>query len=92
MRLVTLPARRYAAFVSGSEGGESEQGAVNAKLVSLLKGYERKILEIVDEVEGLGREDGGGKFSEEQKRVLRERWAQIRGIVNAAVRAFGGEV
>lgn len=53
LRLLTLPHRRYAAFVSGSDDGSAEQHVVNAYLANLLKKYSRQIMEKVEEVEGL---------------------------------------
>jgi hypothetical protein len=91
LRLLTLPHRRYAAFVSGSDDGTPEQGIVNKYLANLLKKCERQIMDKVEEVEGLEvGSDGDGTVSKEQKDVLMRRWVQIRELVNGAVGALEG--
>lgn len=88
LRLLTLPARRYSAFVSGTDDGTAaEQGIVNAYLANLLKKYARQVMETLEEVEELEVE---GPKMKEQKDMLLRRWRQIKEIVNDAVRALGG--
>jgi hypothetical protein len=53
LRLLALPHRRYAAFVSGSDDGSGEQVMVDAYLANLLKKYERQIMDKLEEVEAL---------------------------------------
>lgn len=81
LRLLTLPARRYNAFISGDEG-LAEQRVVDKYLVDLLKGYQREVMERLEEVDGLDEGD--------QRDVLRRRWEQIRGIVGAVVDSLEG--
>lgn len=86
LRLLTLPERRYAAFVSGTDEGPADQARVNEYLVGLLVEYERQIMDILEEVEGLV---VGGEVKPEQKSVLLLRWRQIRDMVRTAVQSLG---
>ncbi|KAF2643131.1 SET domain-containing protein [Massarina eburnea CBS 473.64] len=83
LRLLTLPGRRYSAFISGTDEGLADQGRVNEYLVSLLIKYSRQIMEIREEVEAL-------KGYKDQKDTLLKRWKQIDVIVKAAVKELGG--
>lgn len=84
LRLLTLPHRRYAAFVSGTDDSAADQARVDAYLLGLLVKYERQVMEILEEVEGLD------ETASEQKDVLGRRWRQIRRIVRGAVGTLGG--
>lgn len=53
IRLLTVPERRYAAFVSGTDDGAKEQGRVDAYAIELLEKYEREIGEKMEQVEEL---------------------------------------
>ncbi|KAF1995788.1 SET domain-containing protein [Amniculicola lignicola CBS 123094] len=53
LRLLCLPNRRYAAFVSGTDDGSNEQGKINAYLLGLLKQYSRQVMDVLEEVEAL---------------------------------------
>jgi hypothetical protein len=87
LRLLVLPERRYSAFVGGTdEGSRVEQGKVDAYLVGLLVEYERKIMEVVEEVEGYDVE--GDERKTEQRDMLVRRWKQIGDIVREAVRVL----
>ncbi|CAI6335788.1 unnamed protein product [Periconia digitata] len=81
-RLLTLPERRYSAFVGGTDEGSADQGKVDAFLVGLLVEFEREIIEILDEVEGQG----------EKAEVLVRRWKQVQGIVRRGVKRLSGEI
>jgi hypothetical protein len=48
-----LPARRYTAFISGTDEGETEQSIINAYLLNLLMKYSRQIMETLEDVEAL---------------------------------------
>jgi hypothetical protein len=85
LRLVTLPERRYTAFISGTNEGAADQGKVNQLLISLLVKYTRQIMQILEEVHLLKGEEHG-----EQKDVLTRRWKQIDRIVKGAIEALGG--
>ncbi|KAF1958636.1 SET domain-containing protein [Byssothecium circinans] len=84
LRLLTLPERRYAAFINGSDEGLVDQPRVNDYLISLLTKYSRQIMEILEEVDGLKSPYG------EQKDTLKRRWKQIDVIVKDAVKMLGG--
>ncbi|KAF2877097.1 hypothetical protein BDV95DRAFT_534519 [Massariosphaeria phaeospora] len=73
LRLVTLPSRRYAAFVSGSDEGATDQARVNAYLVELLVKYARQIGDILEEVEGLKVEGEGDEEAGVQTRSKKAR-------------------
>ncbi|KAF2275023.1 SET domain-containing protein [Westerdykella ornata] len=97
LRLLTLPARRYAAFVSGAdEGTEAEQQVVDRYLCDVLKKYQRRIGDVKEEVEALDVDvdakprDADERPRAEQKETLLRRWTQIQRIVNAAVDDLGG--
>ena len=85
VRLLTLPARRYTAFVSGTDEGAGDQGKVNEYVINLLVKYERQIIEILDEVEELKVGEG---VKSGQKDTLLRRWKQVRQIVKAALDAL----
>ncbi|KAF2797743.1 SET domain-containing protein [Melanomma pulvis-pyrius CBS 109.77] len=59
LRLLSLPSRRYSAFVSGTDEGAVEQPKIDKYLLELLEGYARQIMETLEEVEGLAVEDLG---------------------------------
>ncbi|PVI06502.1 SET domain-containing protein [Periconia macrospinosa] len=82
VRLLTLPERRYSAFVGGTDEGGADQARVDRFLVEALVKYEREVMRVLEEVEGL--EGYAGE-------VLTRRWKQIGGIVRRAVKALGGE-
>jgi len=91
LRLLTLPERRYTAFVGGTdEGVGPDQQKVDRYLAGLLVKYERQIMEIVEEVEGVDVEGEEGVKRKEQKDVLWRRWKQIGDIVRGAVKALDG--
>lgn len=85
VRLLTLPPRRYTAFVSGTDEGLGDQGTVNEYIIRLLVRYERQIMDIIDEVEGFVI---GEEAEMEQKDTLRRRWRQIQNIVKTGVFAL----
>jgi hypothetical protein len=86
LRLLTLPDRRYTAFVSGTdEGAGPDQAKVDRYLAGLLVKYERQIME---EVEGIDVKSNGARA--DQKDVLLRRWKQIGDIVRGAVSTYGG--
>lgn len=85
IRLLTLPSRRYSAFVSGTDEGVGDQSKVNDYVAGLLVKYERQIMDILDEVEGL-RVDRQVKSG--QKDTLLRRWRQVRHIVNMGISAL----
>jgi hypothetical protein len=88
LRLLTLPERRYTAFVGGTDEGAVEQEKVDRYLLGLLVKYERKVMQVLEEVEGLGVE--GDDVRREQRDVLGRRWKQIGRIVRGAVEKLGG--
>ncbi|KAF2679448.1 SET domain-containing protein [Lentithecium fluviatile CBS 122367] len=88
LRLLTLPERRYTAFISGTDEGASDQAKVNDYLIGLLVKYERQIMGILEEVEGIEAEPKSKWV--EQKNVLLRRWKQIERIVKGAVVVLGG--
>ena len=82
IRLLTLPSRRYTAFISGTDEGAGDQGKVNEYIIGLLVKYERQIMEILEEVEDLKIDD---EVKSGQKDTLLRRWKQIRHIVKTGV-------
>lgn len=87
VRLLVLPARRYTAFVSGTDEGVGDQGRVDEFVKGVLVRYEREVMEKVDEVEGL---EVGERVRAGQKDMLLRRWKQIWGIMKAGLEALGG--
>lgn len=92
LRLLVLDAKRYAAFVSGDDDGARDQPRLNAYLAGVLTKYSRKIVDVVEEVEGLELEGDRKKVEQEvvegQRETLVMRWKQIREIVNSAIRCL----
>ena len=102
LRLQTLPARRYHAFVSGADDGLSDQKRIDIKCRQLLDEYAREVIHTKDVVDGLMVKDGfeigvdkerptketmeEGSAKAEQKDILARRWTQVRNIVNACSR------
>lgn len=82
VRLLTLPSRRYTSFVSGTDEGAGDQGKVNEYVIALLVKYERQIMEIMEEVEGLRT---GEDVTMGQHDTLLRRWKQIRTIVKTGI-------
>ncbi|KAF2440793.1 SET domain-containing protein [Karstenula rhodostoma CBS 690.94] len=82
VRLLTLPSRRYTAFVSGTDEGAGDQGKVNEYVIALLVKYERQIMEIMDEVEGLRT---GADVTTGQHNTLLRRWKQVQAIVKTGI-------
>ncbi|KAF9735393.1 hypothetical protein PMIN06_002621 [Paraphaeosphaeria minitans] len=82
VRLLTLPSRRYTAFVSGTDEGTGDQGKVNEYVIGLLVKYKRQIMEIVEEVDGL---KTGVDVTTGQKDALLRRWKQVRAIVKTGI-------
>jgi hypothetical protein len=110
LRLLVLDSKRYSAFVGGDDDGDREQARLNGFLVGVLTKYSREVMEILDEVEGVevveeeegkGKEDGKKEKSSksegdvptrrEHKDVLVRRWKQIRDLVNTAIEELGRE-
>lgn len=85
VRLLTLPSRRYTAFVSGTDEGAGDQGKVNEYVIGLLVKYEREIMGIIEEVENLKTDD---RIKSAQKHTLLRRWKQIMQIVKAGINAL----
>jgi hypothetical protein len=85
VRLLTLPSRRYTAFVSGTDEGVGDQGKVNEYLIGLLVKYERQIMDIMEEVEGL---DLGEEVTAGQQNTLLQRWKQVQTIVKTGIAAL----
>ncbi|KAF2197678.1 SET domain-containing protein [Delitschia confertaspora ATCC 74209] len=81
LRLLTLPSRRYTAFISGNDDGSVDQPAVNSYLKKLLEGYQREIMAMEERVGEL--EKGVGAA---QKDVLAKRWRQLREMVGTFVK------
>ncbi|KAF2109749.1 hypothetical protein BDV96DRAFT_233917 [Lophiotrema nucula] len=57
LRLLTLPERRYAAFVAASDDGAVDQHRVNAYLLDLLKQLSRQIMDTLEDVSALSTPD-----------------------------------
>ncbi|KAF1964696.1 SET domain-containing protein [Bimuria novae-zelandiae CBS 107.79] len=85
VRLLTLPLRRYSAFVGGTDEGAGDQGKVNEYVIGLLVKYERQIMEIIEEGEGL---EVSSEVKSGQKDTLLRRWKQVRSIVKAGINAL----
>lgn len=78
LRLLTLPHKRYASFVSGTDDGIREQGIVNAYLLNLLKKYERQIMETLEEVEAITPDDKPKTRPRRKSRVSEEDGVRVR--------------
>lgn len=87
VRLLMLPSRRYTAFVGGTDEGVGDQGKVNEYVIGLLAKYERQIMEILDEVEGLRT---GVDVTIGQQDTLLRRWKQIQTIVKTGIDVLSG--
>ncbi|KAL1612728.1 hypothetical protein SLS60_000957 [Paraconiothyrium brasiliense] len=85
VRLLTLPSRRYTAFVSGTDEGVGNQGKVNEYVIGLLAKYERQIMKTIEEVEEL---KVGGEVKTAQKDTLLRRWKQVRSMVKTSIDAL----
>lgn len=83
LRLLYLPARRYAAFVGGDEG-ETDQGIVNLHLKKHLEDYSRNIIAIEEDIEALV---VGDIQDEKSTSTLKRRRKSTTAILNADVTA-----
>jgi hypothetical protein len=63
------------------EDGEKEQGAVDKFLGKVLRDFEQEVKRKIKEVDSLGEDVG----MECQRDMLRRRWLQIEGMIQAAV-------
>jgi hypothetical protein len=81
LRILVLPIRKWERFVDGLEDGEKEQGAVDKMLGKMLKEFKEEAKEKIEAIVGLGEEVG----MEYQRDMLRRRWVQIEGLIQAAV-------
>jgi hypothetical protein len=89
LRLLVLDTKRYAAFVSGDDDGARDQPRLNEYLAGVLVKYSRKIVDIIEDVEGLDLrrdvEQAEEGVVEGQRETLVKRWKQIRDIVNSGI-------
>jgi hypothetical protein len=81
LRILVLPVRKWERFVDGLEDGEKEQGAVDKVSRKVLREFEQEAKEKIEAIGGLGEEVG----MEYQRDMLRRRWVQIEGLIQAAV-------
>ena len=81
LRILVLPIRKWERFVDGLEDMEDEQGAVDRVLGKVLKNLKIEVQGKMESVEGL-KEDVGMKC---QRDMLRRRWMQIEGLIQAAL-------
>jgi hypothetical protein len=81
LRILVLPIRKWERFVDGLEDMEDEQGAVDRVLGKVLKNLKIEVQGKMELVEGL-KEDVGMKC---QRDMLRRRWMQIEGLIQAAL-------
>ncbi|KAF2184825.1 SET domain-containing protein [Zopfia rhizophila CBS 207.26] len=84
LRLLTLPSRRYDAFISGTDDGAADQAKVDILLNQLLEAYSRDIMAILEEIGEFV--DNQGISDPAQKAMLLRRWKQIRDMVNVHIR------
>jgi hypothetical protein len=81
LRILVLPIRKWDRFVEGLEDGEKEQGAADKFLGKVLRDFEQEVKRKIKEVDSLGEDVG----MECQRDMLRRRWLQIEGMIQAAV-------
>lgn len=78
LRLLCLSEWQWRAVLDGERDEDEDQGVVNKELLKVLKRYEkdaRGMLSTIDDAE---------EGDEEMKRSLRERWIQIRELIDMA--------
>lgn len=104
LRLLVLDNRRYSSFVSGDDDGSKDQKRLDGYLADVLTKYSRKVMGVIEEVEGLEvkvkerrssrrKSEVGGdgaEFRAGQRDMLLRRWKQIRDLVNGAVESLKG--
>ncbi|OAL57086.1 SET domain-containing protein [Pyrenochaeta sp. DS3sAY3a] len=60
LRLLVLDSKRYAAFVGGDDDGVKDQARLNSYLANILTKYARRVVEIIEEVDGFEVEKQSG--------------------------------
>lgn len=79
-RIMCMPLEKWRRVLDGVEDSEAEQETVNVLLIRLLRKYEKEVLDIMVELQGL--EDG----TESQRDMLVRRWTQVRALVQHTIR------
>jgi hypothetical protein len=85
MRRTCMPADKWRRLVDGLEDAEVLKGKVDELIVRLLRAYEKDVLGIIAELEGM--KDG----TEGQRGMLIKRWSQIRVLVEDTIRRLEAE-
>lgn len=80
VRRMCMPIEKWRRVVDGLEDSEVMKGKVDGLIVRLLRAYEKDVLGIIAELEGM--KDG----TQSQRDLLVRRWKQIRGLVEDTVR------
>lgn len=80
VRRLCMPVDKWKRLVDGLEDAEVLKGKVDELIVKLLRAYEKDVLGIIAELEGM--KDG----TEGQRGMLRKRWSQIRVLVEDTIR------
>ncbi|OIW31045.1 SET domain-containing protein [Coniochaeta ligniaria NRRL 30616] len=85
VRRMCMPVDKWRRLVDGLEDAEVLKGKVNGLIVKLLRTYEKDVLGIIAELEGM--KDG----TEGQRGVLIKRWSQVRVLVEDTIRRLEAE-
>lgn len=85
LRLLCCPTGEWMRFVTGNDDGEGSQGVVDALLLELLKEYAMKVDGAIERVRRL---EVGERL---QREILRERWQQIRKLLDARIESLEQE-
>jgi hypothetical protein len=85
VRRMCMPVDRWKKLVEGLEDAEAMKGKVDNMIVKLLRAYEKDVLGIISELEGM--KEG----TESQRELLVRRWSQIRVLVEDTMRRLEAE-
>jgi len=85
VRRMCMPVERWRRLVDGLEDAEVLKGKVNGLIAKLLRAYEKDVLGIIAELEGM--KDG----TADQRGLLIQRWSQVRVLVEDTIRRLEGE-
>lgn len=85
VRRMCMPVEGWRRLIEGLEDAEVLKGKVDVMIVKLLRAYEKDILGIITELEGM--KDG----TEGQRGMLVKRWSQVRVLVEDTIRRLQAE-
>lgn len=85
VRRMCMPVDRWRRLVEGLEDAEVLKGKVDGLIVKLLRAYEKDVLGIIAELEGM--KDG----TDSQRGMVVKRWSQVRVLVEDTIRRLEAE-